>query len=274
MQEDNSQQTFSNQPNPQVGSVSDLNQPPPTPNPITDPTVVTSQKGKKFISKNIIASIAAVLILVGAVVAGVLLVGQQQNFKNKAAEDLCDLAPENCVYIETPGDSGSYKVDGIALNVILTDEQVRAFDPTVTEDGCYQVEFQEDTVYWNKVGTSSDCGDLLSIQVWLTQLPEESETTVQSQCKQIKIYDTDWNLLSAEDLQEAEPGDKIYLAVDSSTTQGIIDQAKFSVNGVERTAVSTKKPESNELFDEYTVPTGKSSFNVTVQLHHSEFGWF
>ena len=237
------------------------------------PQITTQQSGSSK-SKNIIAIIFGILIMVGGILAGVLLVGRAQDIREKAAEDVCLLSPENCVIIQDPENSGSYKVDGIAYNVFLTDTQVRAFDLSVTQDGCYQVLTQGDTVYWNKIGTSSDCNDLVNIQIWLTQLPTQSTPPTQSQCQTIKIYDTDWNLLSAEDINNLSPRDTIYLTAEGTTTNGQITQAKFTVNDTERSPVSTKKPGSNEFFDEYVIPSGTTQFNVTVKLYHSEFGWF
>src|SRR3989344_2608644 len=229
------------------------------------PQITTQQSGSSK-SKNIIAIIFGILIMVGGILAGVLLVGRAQDIREKAAEDVCLLSPENCVIIQDPENSGSYKVDGIAYNVFLTDTQVRAFDLSVTQDGCYQVLTQGDTVYWNKIGTSSDCNDLVNIQIWLTQLPTQSTPPTQSQCQTIKIYDTDWNLLSAEDINNLSPRDTIYLTAEGTTTNGQITQAKFTVNDTERSPVSTKKPGSNEFFDEYVIPSGTSQLNVTVKI--------
>ena len=137
--------------NPTTGSSSVnppvANQPPPDVNP----SAVTYQTSSKFPKKNIIATLLGIFVLLGGVMVGVFLVGQQQDIGNKAAGDVCSLASENCITIENPEDSGSYQVDGIIYNVYLTDKQVRAFDPSVTQDGCYQVLIEGDTIYWNAV---------------------------------------------------------------------------------------------------------------------------
>ena len=151
---------------------------------------------------------------------------------------------------------------------------MRAFDPTVTEDGCYQVNIESDTVSWTKVGTEAECTDLVNIQVWMTQNPLPSLAPVRSQCTAIKIYDTSWQLLSTEDLQAASAGATLRLAVSSNTTSGDIDEAKFIINGIESATVSSKKADTGELYYDYLLPVGTTNFDIEVKLNHSQFGWF
>ncbi|KKQ42082.1 MAG: hypothetical protein US60_C0024G0011 [Microgenomates group bacterium GW2011_GWC1_37_8] len=231
------------------------------------------QPGKVSDIKKIVMVLMSIVVLVGGVAAGVILVNREQDIREKAATQVC-LDNNNCVLIEDPADSGTYEVNGIIYDVFLTDDQVRAFDPSVKEDGCYQVVIEADTVKWNKVGTEDQCAELINIQVWLTQLPQPSTPPVQSQCRDIKIYDLQWNLLTQDDLKELTAGITIRIAVNSNTSSGLIDQAKFTINGTENQAVSTKKPQTNEIYDEYVIPTGVATYTIQVQLHHSQFGWF
>ena len=231
------------------------------------------QPGKVSDIKKIVMVLMSVVVLVGGVAAGVILVNREQDIREKAATQVC-LDNNNCVLIEDPADSGTYEVNGIIYDVFLTDDQVRAFDPSVKEDGCYQVVIEADTVRWNKVGTEDQCAELVNIQVWLTQLPGPSQPPIQSQCTDITIYDDQWNELTQDELGGLEAGTEVRIAVNSITSAGSIDQAKFTINGSERTPVSSKKPQTNKFYDTYIIPEGTTTFNISVQLHHSQFGWF
>ena len=129
-------------------------------------------------------TILGIILLVGAVGAGVYLAQQDTEVREKASEEIC-VESQNCIVIENPGDAGSYQVDGIIYSVFLTDEQVRAFDHTVTEDGCYQVVIEEDSVNWQKIGTSAECDELVNIQIWATELPGSSGPPVNSPARAV-----------------------------------------------------------------------------------------
>ncbi len=95
-----------------------------------------------------------------------------------------------------------------------------------------------------------------------------------AQCSTVMIYDQNWNLLSNAALSQLPPGSVIRLVISGTTTEGTIDQARFTVNGVQRNAVATKRTGTNEFYDDYTIPAGVTTFSVQAQLHHSTFGWF
>ncbi len=94
-----------------------------------------------------------------------------------------------------------------------------------------------------------------------------------AQCLNVKAYDTNWNLLSPEDLSKLEAGDTVRFAVAGQTTGGSFDKARFKFNGVQRPEVTQKKPSSEEYYDEYTVPEGVASFTINAQIHHATLGW-
>ncbi|OGM05168.1 hypothetical protein A2715_03360 [Candidatus Woesebacteria bacterium RIFCSPHIGHO2_01_FULL_39_32] len=103
----------------------------------------------------------------------------------------------------------------------------------------------------------------------LTPPPE-----ITAECSAVKAYDSEWNLLSSTDLANLKAGDVVRFTVSGTASSGTFDKARFTINGVLRAEVTTKKPGSNEFYDQYTVPVGVTTFNVSAQIHHTDLGWF
>lgn len=96
-----------------------------------------------------------------------------------------------------------------------------------------------------------------------------------AQCVDVKAYTTEWQLLEASDLALLQPGDVVRLTVRGSTTSGVFDKARFTINGDRRAEVTGKRPQTEEFFDEYTVPEGVTSFSVDAEVHHQGLDtWF
>ncbi len=104
----------------------------------------------------------------------------------------------------------------------------------------------------------------------------------QYQCQNVKAYNSDWKLLTAEQLSTLKAGDKIRFTISGTATVGAIDKAAFQINGGPDQETSQKKPADptakagvpDEFYIEYTIPAGTTSFNITAKLHHSTLGWF
>ncbi len=102
--------------------------------------------------------------------------------------------------------------------------------------------------------------------------------TINAQCLGVRAYDTNWNLLTQEQLSNLRPGSRIYLAVSGTTNAGTFDKARFTINGVQRSEVTTRTPNSDiEFYDEFIIrePEDVASrvFTITGQIHHTELGW-
>ena len=98
-----------------------------------------------------------------------------------------------------------------------------------------------------------------------------------AQCREIKDYDTNWNLLSVSQLNNLAAGDQVLFAVLGSTTAGIFDKAIFSINGVLTPEVTQKKPSTEEFYYEYTITEADlgQDINVNVWIHHAGLdSWF
>lgn len=236
----------------------------------------SSQKpvsGTRSATGKVIATILSILILVGGVITGVFLVQKQQEIREKASEQECQQSA-NCFIIDNPEDNGSYKINGIIYDVYLTNENADIFSAGTTEDGCYKTVIQGDTLGWERIGPDSECENLVNIQVWMIELPQEPPDPVVSQCRNINVYDSEWNQLTSNELSQLTKGDVIRFTVSSSTTAGSIDQARFIINDVTREPTNLRKPTTNEFYMEHVITEEAEQLEVKVELYHSTFGWF
>jgi hypothetical protein len=90
----------------------------------------------------------------------------------------------------------------------------------------------------------------------------------------IKVFDTNWIELTPTQLSSFSAGQTLRFTVAGTASTGSFDQARFVINGVTRTAVTQKRPGTNEFYDEYVLPPGTTTFSINAQLHHSTLGWF
>lgn len=128
--------------------------------------------------------------------------------------------------------------------------------------------------YYKAIDWSSDISEIEARNKCEEKKPTPTRPpSVSFQCLNVKAYDTNWNLLTPEQLRSLKPGDKVRFAVAGSTNSGGFDKARFIINGVPRQEVTQKKPGSDEFYDEYTVPQGVTSFNISAQVHHVSLGW-
>ena len=111
-----------------------------------------------------------------------------------------------------------------------------------------------------------------------------------AQCLDIRAYKvkgdigsaSSWALLTKEQLNNIQPGVKVYFTVRGSyplnSAQGTVDKARFRINTTTWTVSTLKKPQGNVLMsvpvaeyynsaNGYTIPTGTTSFKVEAQIH-------
>jgi hypothetical protein len=339
---------ISSQPNDKVLS------PVPPVNQTTDntpPSVVTSDHvPKKYGGGKVIATIFGVLLIAGAVAAGVGLV-QNQVFKTSRAWD-CS------TYNFTMSQTGDVQViNGSTYNetpqhalVSINDAQVADLSvPAVARGSSANLGHVDvpssGTFSWRVVGTV-DCEDSGSYQAthkinichvppgdvansqsvevdqnaWetghdehnshsldylidgdhpcppviatLTPTPEPEATatpipsvtsefsptpgeTASAECSDVIVYDTNWDQLDVQSLSQLEAGQTVYLTVSGTSSSGSFDKARFTVNGVIRPETTTKKPgTANTFYDDYSIPSGTTTFTINAQIHHTILGWF
>ncbi|MBU1066232.1 hypothetical protein KKE60_00315, partial [Patescibacteria group bacterium] len=99
---------------------------------------------------------------------------------------------------------------------------------------------------------------------------DDSETT--ASCLDISVFDIEWSPIT--NLSSLVAGDVVRFTVAGTTNSGSFDKARFTINGVLRTEVTTKRPSTNEFYDEYTIPEDITTFTINAEIHHTTLGWF
>lgn len=266
--------------------------------------------GKK--RKRIIATILAIVLLVGGVATGVYLVQQQQIIRIGAWD--CknynfNVSPDGVV---TATNGSSRNEPQQKAKVFINGNLVATFDVPALDKGngvtLGTVPVPAGSFSWQVEGTV-DCEDSGSYQVTPTPTPSPTPTPTPSptptkgptptaspsptpsptpipsptptlperiaaQCFEVKAYNPQWVQLSTSDLASLEAGDIVRFTVSGTTSSGTLDKAKFTINGVLRPEVTQKRPGTDEFFDEYTIPVGVTTFTVSAQILHSTLGWF
>src|SRR3989344_4640431 len=182
-------------------------------------SVVSPKKGVK----GIFATIIIVVFLALSVVAGVLLVRQNQNVQEKAGNTMCP-AGEACPYAKDP-------------NLLLSCHPVDG-DGTTTDsvcDGTGRVETCG--VGWTKyccpaagAAWTTDMTACTSPTPTPTKSPTPTPTksptptpsptppSTAYRCNRIRAYDDQWNLITA--FSEIKPGDSLFFTVQGSAATG------------------------------------------------------
>ncbi len=271
-------------------------------------TATSSQDGGKRSNKKVIATILGVLLLIGGVATGVFLVSQQQEIRI-GAWDCRNYVFEVSQNGEVVVKNGSTRYEPLQqARVYINGQQVATCDVPALSAGdaasiCTVSVPQNGGFSWEVVGTK-DCEDSGQYQPKATPTPTPMPTPtptptkgptptptptpqftptppltptpppIGAACLDVKAYDTSWNQLDSSGLSSLQEGDVVRFAVAGTTTLGTFDKARFTINGTLRPEVTSKKPGSEEYYDEYTFPAGVSDFSVKAQIHHTSLGWF
>ncbi|MBN1169143.1 hypothetical protein JXA63_04605 [Candidatus Woesebacteria bacterium] len=145
---------------------------------LQSPAITSSDPDKNKSPKKIIIAIASVIILMGAVFAGVILVKRQQELRELASSaSECTHSPD-CVVFEDPGNEGFREVNRYISHLFITNkpgEEVK-FEPNGGDNGCYKVEIDNNSFRWERYSSGNSCKDISNIQVWMEDLPEPTAT--------------------------------------------------------------------------------------------------
>ena len=273
------------------------------------PPVISPPPKKKFGGGKIIATILGFLLLVGGVAGGVILTQQQQDIQEKAIDEggtcpvgktvscsddiLCQTFCtfpdqwlfENGLRVECGHNSAGdqqYKCRDCACKIPSptpspTSEPLKCNSSCTTNDDCPS----GFTCWAEEPGNPKVCRK--STCTWsancVCPIPTPSYPPgVLGKCVGVKAYDSKWNPL-ALDTAAIKVGDKIYFAVKGEEGPGKYDQAKFMINGVEKSYTgATSEVGFNEkagFYVEYTIQktdVGKS-INVKAKIHNTPVGW-
>lgn len=161
------------------------------PTGISDDTVITASPHvpKKYGGGKVIATIFGIMLIAGAVVAGVKLVQQRQLLEQEASSGSECQHADDCVLLDNAGNSGSFDAPGTIRYVDITDQDETRFNPGQVDDGCYRVNISGNHVSWEKYGPGPTCKDVSNVQIWheddddtptstptLTPTPQSSST--------------------------------------------------------------------------------------------------
>jgi hypothetical protein len=126
----------------------------------------------------------------------------------------------------------------------------------------------------SKSGTSSCSSTPPPTQNTPKPSPSPSPTPAPvAQCQNVTAYSSTWTVLTATQLSQLKPGNAVNFCVVGSATAGSFDKAKFTINGTAQAETTTKRPNTQDYCQSYTIPANTYSFNVTAQIHHATLGW-
>ncbi len=251
-------------------------------------SVVSPKKGVK----GIFAAIIIAVFLALSVVAGVLLVRQNQNVQEKAGNTMCP-AGEACPYARDPN---------LLLSCHPVDGDGTTTDSTCNETGRIETCGVNWTEYCCPAAGAAWTTDMTACTPSTptptptksptptptkspTPTPTKSPTPTPSptppptayKCNGIRAYDDQWNLITA--FSEIKPGDSLFFTVQGSAATGF-DMAQFKINGTEYPVARVSKPGvGGEYYQTYRVPAqcavGAPSIPVSVlaRIHHTVAGW-
>jgi hypothetical protein len=111
-----------------------------------------------------------------------------------------------------------------------------------------------------------------------TQTPTPTPTItptpgIAAVCSALRAYDSGWSELSSAQLSGLKAGNNINFCVAGTSSAGAFDMGRFTINSAAQAQTTTKRPNSNDYCQSYTIPSGVTSFTVTAQIHHVSQGW-
>lgn len=229
---------------------------------------------KKYGGKKIIAAILGIMIMVGAITASVFLI-QNQQIKIGSAWD-CSRYKFNVskTGVVTVQNGSRYNEPPQSAEVYINNTLVSTLSvPALSSGqgttlGTVSVPSQQGFTW--KVHGTIDCKNEGSYQAEATATPTIS---ISASCNTVIAYDKDWKQLNNQQLSQLKPGDVVRFSVGGITSSGSFDKARFTINGVQRPETTKLRPNTSEFYDEYTIPSDVTSFEVKAQIHHNQLGW-
>lgn len=122
--------------------------------------------GKKSANGKLIATIFSIILLLVGVAAGVLLVGQKQEIRERAKGFESCATSTNCQLLEQVSQTQTYEARSDISYIIIATPKLHQFDHGVSDDGCFRVTISKNVVMWDKYGKEGACGKIINIQIW------------------------------------------------------------------------------------------------------------
>jgi hypothetical protein len=266
------------------------------PNTDFSQTLANDMSSKKKPGGKLIATILGILMLLIGVGAGVVLLRQQQDIREKASEEYpsctlpngvtapCQPCTKGGTFVDPKsGATLSCSVDANGNKVATTDDKGNViscasgwYKCTVDDPGVYSVACCKVGTATNPPTSNPSSRPSSNPSPSTSPIPSPSTPPTMS-CGEVKAYDTSWNLLTSTDLANLSEGEIIRLTISGGTTanQANYDKARFTINNVLKPETTNIKPSSSpkQFFIEYTIPANTTTFNVKAEIHHTTGGW-
>lgn len=218
-------------------------------------------------NKRTFAKIMSVIVLLVGVSTGLILMRQSLFFGSRATncgQYTFEVTREGQVNVKNNTDSSeAFQRARVYINSV----EVAIFDVPATASGetkiIGNITPPSDSFDWRVAGTT-ECS---SSGIYSTN------TQLSATCGTVEAYDQNWNKLTTQQLKDLKPSTVIRFSISGTTTGGSFDSAQFTLNGVQRSITTNKRPGTNDYYDEYTIPNGVTSFSVTAKMHHTSLGW-
>lgn len=104
-------------------------------------------------------------------------------------------------------------------------------------------------------------------------------TSITAQCQNVKAYSSNWTLLTNAQLSQLKAGSSVNFCVAGTSSNGsAFDKAQFTISSpgdedIVTTITTSVRPSSTDYCENYIIPAGATTFNVTAQIHHPTLGW-
>ncbi len=236
--------------------------------PAPNSVITAPQAPKKYGGKKAIITMFALALLVVGGISTIVLVQRQALVQTSAWDCSKYIFSVSQTGTVTVQNGSSFNEPAQTADVYINNTKVNTFSVPALTSGTGAtlgtVTVPSNQGFSWKVDASGDCD----------RSGTYNGTLATATCGEVKAYDTNWKLLSSDDLKKLKSGAIVRFAVSGTASSGTFDKARFTINGTQRPEVSTKKPGSDEFYDEYTIPTGTTTFTVTAQVHHDTLGWF
>lgn len=231
-------------------------------------TVVASgsSSGGSGRRRRVLMIMIALFLMIAGIVSGTILL-QRRSFEQSFAWD-CELYKfdVNDQGVVSAINGSPRNLPSQQANVYINDQLAATFDVPALDAGqgaeLGVVTIPSDPNFTWRVEGTKEC-----------KTSGEFAPNKVAQCLNIKAFDENWNPLTLTDLSQLSAGDVVRFTVGGTTNSGTFDSARFTINGEQMDPVTDKRPNTDEFYYEYTIPTKTTSFEINAELMHSEAGW-
>lgn len=228
--------------------------------------VSTTSSGSSKNRKTLFAVLAIVLLTIGTL-SGFLLISRPVIFQSDAwdcGKYVFALSQTGVVTVVNNSTKNEpvQRAQVFIDNVLVTTLDV----PAVPQGGqatLGNVQAPTKTFTWQVKGTS-DCQNAGRYEI----------ASVSYQCKLIQATTTTGSALTAANMSDLNVGDVVRFVVVGSGVPSDYTAARMTINGTLQSETTTRVAGSNNLYQDYTIPAGVTSFTVSAELKAVDGKWY